>query len=361
VDETPEQRASRLAKRSEWQRESLRRETPERRAKRLEYKKGYRLRNLDKLNAYKEKWLVENRDRELSGKRDYAAKKRAEERQKKATAERSKKWAVANPEKRRDAQRAWREANPEKQKAAARAWLAANRERHNANSRAWRAANPAARQPRTEHDLAQQRVTATARRRDPERGEHDRELRRNRRRLQAKLANRIAELGLPAPRPRRVPVTARTANEAAARTFFEQIRVAREVRSQDIRRYDAEAYAFRHAVTMAAVQERLHQYLSRHAARIRRETQMDSRAREVRGAQPLNIEREVLTRAWTELDPVRALRAEAARVAVPHEAARLAALDFGAPPTAATAAPPTAATGRRPIDRPTTQDRGQVR
>ena len=50
------------------------------------------------------------------------------------------------------------------------------------------------------------------------------------------------------------------------------------------------------------MQQRITKYLERHGERIRREITLDSRARQLRGAEPLNVDAELLRRVRTFAD-----------------------------------------------------------
>ena len=220
---------------------------------------------------------------------------------------RAQDWAAANPERAAANRARYRAAHPDrvaqsqqeyyrrnvgKTRDQTRAWRAANPEKAAEVSRKWRADN-------REHLAAAQRE----RRSDPGYLATEREQNRDRRRIQ----RRLAKAGLPPPRLHRTPIAGRTENAASATEFFRQASTAveryrvredyeptppellQQWRRQSLlaqRRFDA-FDRFGPAVG---------RYLERHGEKIRSEVRMDSRARELTGGGPLEVEVETRRR-----------------------------------------------------------------
>ena len=148
----------------------------------------------------------------------------------------------------------------------------------------------------------------------------------------ARLRARLKALGLPPRKITRVYASDRRANDAAADKFFSQRRTAAHlaaVRQQPFPGQEPRTTARekmkpapqaeladwvrRSALARAArsPQERremLHTYLQKHGARLRDEVTLDSRARVARGAAPLDVKKEMSSRAAAELSAAESAR-----------------------------------------------------
>ena len=275
-------------------------------------KAEWRQTNKERLAAYRAAYDQRNREQVLAQKRDAErrrqARLKAEQDQKAKAVQRAAKHAAANPETTAQRKRDWAANNPEKMKQARRNYLERNRADVQQRSDAWRNANPdkiatyKSNQRRDPNDLADY---LRQRRADPVKYAHDLELSRDRRRL----IRRLQTQGLPPPQMHKTTAAERRSNGAAARDFFTRTRTAIERRNpipegppptaqelQDAARIRAELR------NRAEIQQRTSQYLARHWKRIRREIELDSRAREVRGAAPLDVDAELLRRVRTFTD-----------------------------------------------------------
>lgn len=275
--------------------------------KRKAAQQAWRRRNVDRQTEYSAAYRERNPERaraqnRASAKRFLERKKADKERRRRAV-ERAKKSAVAHPEQVALNKRRWAAANPDKVRQAQREYQQRNRDAVQQRSDAWLIANPdkvAIYKARAAGRNLNQAANSRQRRADPEKNAHDLEVSRDRRRL----ARRLTAQSLPPARLQKVPAAQRRANGAAARDFFARVRTASEI-GDLIRREDAppsarqldEAARIRHEMRRQAVmKDRISGYLSRHGERVRREIEMDSRARELRGVVPLDPDSELVRR-----------------------------------------------------------------
>ena len=276
-------------------------------------KAEWRQRNKDSIAAYRAAYDQRNREHVLAQKRDAEQRRRtrlkAEQDQKNKAVQRAKKHAAANPEKTAQTKRDWEANNPDKMKKARADYRERNRAAVQQRSDAWRNANPDrvagfTANPRRDPDALAEYTRQ--RRADPAKYAHDLELSRDRRRLIRQLTSK----GLPPPRQQKVTAAQRRANGAVAREFFTRARTAIE-HLDLIQKEDAPptAQELQNAArdrqnlrNREEIQKHTSHYLARHAERIRREIELDSRARQIRGAPPLNIDLELVKRVRTFTD-----------------------------------------------------------
>ena len=240
---------------------------------------------------------------------------------------RARDWAAAHPERAAATRERYRMAHPDRVAQSQQEYYRRNVGKAREQTRAWRAANPEEaaelsrkwRADNREHLAAAQRE----RRSDPEYLAKERGQNRDRRRIQ----RRLTKAGLPPPRLHRTPIAGRTENAASATEFFRQATTAveryrvredyeptppellQQWRRQSLlaqRRFDA-FDRFGPAVG---------RYLERHGEKVRSEVRMDSRAKELKGEGPLEVEVEtrrrvidIVRRQFPSLNYYGALRA----------------------------------------------------
>lgn len=249
---------------------------------------------------YHQRNLEKNRERNRTNnhKRKEAQAAEAEKRQR--DLERLREWSRKNPEKRREARERYKAEHSEKYKAAQREYYHRNREAilerrkvQGQNPEMLRAAGRRYREANKER-LAE---AARQRRTDPEQAEKYRAIAERKR-----LARKRQAAGLPARRLRRTLAVERRANLAAAETFFSRERSRAELRRlahgdvapglvQGWAQYSARVR--RRAAFRAAVQA----HIDKFGAELRANIEFDSRARQLRGKDPLDADAEVLRRA----------------------------------------------------------------
>ena len=286
--------------------------TPENPDQKKAARAKYRQDNKEHIAAYKAAYNQRNREHVTAQQRDYQqrlrARLKAEQEQRDKAAQRAARHAAANPEATAERKRDWAANNPEKVKQARADYRERNRAEVQQRSDVWRSANPdkiAAYTSNRRRDPSALAEYTRQRRADPAKYAHDLELSRDRRRL----IRRLQAHGLPPPQMHKSTAAERRTNGAAAREFFTRTRTALERRNliddgpaptaqelQDAARIRAELR------NRAEIQERTNQYIARHGKRIRREIELDSRARQLRGATPLDIDAELLRRVRTFTD-----------------------------------------------------------
>lgn len=328
---------------------------------------------------YKRQWRKANPEKHRAHNRASAARRRAKDARNADARARYRE----NPEPERERGRRFRKEHPEKVAEYARRYKEKHPDRVAEQSRRasqkWRDRN--AREVREK-----QRTTAAEKRAaDPDKYrswyQANLERERERSREASRLRSRLKALGLPPRRITRVYAADRRANETAAERFFSQRRTATQRAA--VRKELGPAPAHRREsprsippapgtsatqaelanwVRRAALaregkgpEERramLREYLYKNKARLRDEVTLDSRARVARGASPLDINREMSSRAAAELSA--AERDRLTRVV------NRALASYGLPPSAAVQGNrPTATAQNPPLPRKERDDRSR--
>lgn len=286
----------------------------ERREAQRAYKREYRQKNAERIAAYRAAYNAQNRDKVLQGKRDAARRqserRRNERERRKRVRERARRWSQDNPDKTREYRQRYREQHPDKvrqwerayyhrnsesRRAAAREWAERNPEHKAEGMRRWQQAN---REPLREY---QRRYRAE----NPEVYERAKAASRE----AARRARRLKELGLPPKRVRRVKAADRLRNDQTATDFFTRQRspVERPRIMHDYQPTPPElladwkrrsALARVRSDAMARFPRQLEEYQRKHGERLRDEARLDSTARTLRGAPPLDLDAEVHRRAF---------------------------------------------------------------
>lgn len=267
---------------------------------------------------YQAKNLEQIRERNRDRMRAAAAEQKRRERE----AERVREWSRQNPDKRKAARERYKQKNPEK-------YRAAQREYYHRNKAAIQARR-LAREGRDPDKLRETRRARGASRRskDPARkwtpSEEQREKYQARDRERKHLKRRLAQAGLPPPKLHRRSVSERHVNGVAADAFFSRTRSRAEFRrisDGDL----AENLLHGWAKYSTLVRRRnaflgaVHKHLAKHGDELRDDVNLDSRARELRGRPPLEIDVEVRRRA---VDAVSAAQSGMAPLKLTQSAAR---------------------------------------
>ena len=132
--------------------------------------------------------------------------------------------------------------------------------------------------------------------------------------------------GLPPPQLQKTTAAERRTNGTAAREFFTRARIATQRR--DLTKNDdspptaqelQDAARDRSDIRPRAErQQHISNFMTRHGERIRREIELDSRARQIRGAAPLSIDAELVKRVRALPDSYNKTR----QLGQPHQAKR---------------------------------------
>lgn len=310
----------------------------ERLARRREQRRRYREANREKINEGNLRWRhanpekvkqlrersrpaierynAANREKVLQQKR-IAARKRSERIRKEEAAraravERAREWDATHRDRVRERDRRYREANREKLRERQREHYQNNKDKINARNAQQLRTDPKYQQAQARYRQANQEKIQQRRRAyrsDPDvyqrALEYNREWRRReRRRIKA---------GLPRTRRHHTPKPEKAANEAAADAFFTRTREVEErrrIRAEfDQLRDDkarpekiAQRRRAEHALILRERASRIDAYLQRHGTKLREEVRMDSRARELRSADPYpDLEQETRRRAAAAL------------------------------------------------------------
>lgn len=308
--------------------------SPEDRAARhAEQRRQWNERNPD----YGQRWKQANPERHQSHSRATARRAR---RRKQRNAKARQKYSE-NPEPHRERGRRFRRDHPEKVAEYTRRFRERHPERAAEQSRRssqnWRDRNADAAREKERAAAAQRRQADPDKFRAWYQANLERERARSRDR--ARLRSRLKALGLPPRSTGKVYANEKRAHAAEARRFFERRRTAADVAllreelnpAQAIlnaaRRVDAKArfeptpayllaaWARDSALARArlgAIERRdmVAGYLAKHGDQLRRDAELDSRARVLRGAPPLDIEKEVTLRAADALETAEHARLE---------------------------------------------------
>jgi hypothetical protein len=268
---------------------------------RREYARAYRERNRERIRE-------SNRESERVRRQKDASQR--EQRQK--ARERSRDWARANPARAAANKRLYAERHPERILEHQRNYYERHREEIAARATARRDAAPERTQERGRQRRSENKEQRAELQRqyrsDP--AVYERMLAENRERK--RLDRRLAAAGLPLRKLHRVPAREVRANAAAAMEFYSRSRTTQErarIRSSysptppellaDWAR--TSALARRRAALLHRFESDLHKQITRHSARIRDEVELDSRALELRGKAPLNVDEEVRRRIADKL------------------------------------------------------------
>lgn len=233
---------------------------------------------------------------------------------------RATEWARKYPERARENARRYQEKNPERVRETQRRSYQRNREKILEKSTQYRDANEATIRERNRREREKNRDYRAQLQRDyranPE--NYKRTLENNK--LRRRLIRRLERAGLPPRRLHSETAAQRRAAASAAEEFFHRKRTPGE-KKQIKREYVAtppelierwtrfSALARRRSQDMEAMET----YLQRHGERLKEEIELDSRARQARGAAPLDVDKELSRRARETLRGLRP--APAGRVA----------------------------------------------
>ncbi|WP_435528074.1 hypothetical protein [Microbacterium aurantiacum] len=277
---------------------------------------------------YKRLWREANPEKHRAHSRASAARRRAKD-TRNATARAKYK---ENPEPERERGRRFREEHPEKVAEYARRYKEKHPDRAAEQSRratqTWRDRNAPQQREKQRAAAAEKRAADPDKFRSWYQANLERE--RERSREAARLRSRLKALGLPPRKIARVYAADRRANETEAERFFSQRRTVaqraairlelkpepglsgnptRTISREPVKpatQAELADWVRRAALARAGKtpQERramLHEYLQKNGARLRDEITLDSRARVARGAPPLDVKKEMSSRAAAEL------------------------------------------------------------
>ena len=280
----------------------------ERKARDNAARKAWNEAHPDYYREYRERNRESIREKGRQRERERYRRKKAEAEQRRRDADRARNWAQQNPGKRREQRRRYVDKDPERYRAQQLAYYYRNRERILQNARERRLADPEKRreQQRRWQQANPEKVAENQRRyrSSPATAEkaraYNREWKRRERRRQ--------QAGLPPRRLHTISEAERAANLAAATEFFARRRPVAERRRlmahfEKTPRPLLEQWMRESA--LARHRQMVPDYLVEHGERLRDEVTLDSRARQVRGAVPYDIETEVRRRA---LHAVRAVQ-----------------------------------------------------
>ena len=277
---------------------------------------------------YKRLWREANPEKHRGHSRASAARRRAKDTRNAAARAKYKE----NPDPERERGRRFRKEHPEKVAEYARRYKEKHPDRAAEQSRratqTWRDRNAPQRREKDRAAAADKRAADPDKFRSWYQANLERE--RERSRDAARLRSRLKALGLPPRKIARVYAADRRANETEADRFFSRRRTAaqraairqelrplpslpgkppRTASREDMKPVTQAEFADwvrRSALARAgkSPQERremLHAYLQKNGARLRDEVTLDSRARVARGAAPLDVKKEMSSRAAAEL------------------------------------------------------------
>jgi hypothetical protein len=281
-------------------------------ARRREQRRRYREANRETIQRYN----ADNRDRLLQQKR-IAERNRVERIRKEKTAraqavERARQWDAEHRDRVRERERRYREANREKLRERQREHYKNNKDKINARNAERQRTDPKYQQIQARYrDANREKIRERQRayRANPDVYERALQYNREWRRRERRRIN----TGLPRTRSHHTPKAERAQNKAAADAFFTRAREADE-RRRIVAEFDqlrdekarAQKIAQRRRTERAAIAReranRIVAYLERRGTRLREEVRMDSRARELRGADPYpDLEQETRRRAAVAL------------------------------------------------------------
>lgn len=247
--------------------------------------------------------LEKNRERHRANERQRRQALAAEAEKRQREVARVREWTRQNPEKRQEARQRYKEQNLEKYRAAQREYYHRNRQAI-LERRKVQGQNPemmrAARRRYEERNREKRNAAARQRPVDPEKREKYRATERERKRLE----RRLQAAGLPPRQLHRTPAAERKANLKSAGEFFSRKRSRAELRR--ISEQDAPTPSnllqewARHSALIRRRMDVLYgaeAYLAKHGDRLRGEVELDSRARQLHGREPLDADAEVRRRA----------------------------------------------------------------
>ena len=234
-----------------------------------------------------------------------SAEERAEA-SRQAARDRVRSWAKAHPERVQERRLRYRELHPERAKASERKYYATHKEQiaERARERLFQSPDPGAAQRRW-REANRERAAQIQRgyRANPAVQARLREQNNQR----STLRRRLKELGLPAPRLHRSTVKEQHQHRQDAEAFFARVSAERprRVKVADeptpphlLARWAAQ---MQEARTVTAERAQIREHALRHQKRLREEIGMDNTARRLRGASPLDPDRELIRRATDEL------------------------------------------------------------
>lgn len=280
-----------------------------------EYKANWRQQNREHVKEYRARYDAANREEVLRKKREYmrsqAEKRRRKMRQRERARESERRWMAANPGKREEVIRRWREAHPEKTAEYSKRYYARHREKRLDAAREWRDKNPEKHaqamkswQQRNRQHLSE--YQRKWREENPEAYERALASTKERQRVQ----RRLKALDLPPIKRVRTRARDQRANESAAREFFERRRALKE-RKRMLEAYEAltpsELERLRRRSVLA--QRRFAQLdrfgpaierMSQQVPQLQEDARMDSVARVMRGAGPLDVDAAIRQRVFNE-------------------------------------------------------------
>jgi hypothetical protein len=249
---------------------------------------------------YRAEYEERNRERIRERNRERMRARSAEERRQRRAVERAAEWARNNPDKRRAYRERYKERNPERYRAAQRDYYQRNKEAINARRQARDGRDPEKlREKRRAYD-AERRTRSPGEKRTPSDERREKYLAQARK--TRRLVRSLEQAGLPPRRLHRTLASERRVNEADANAFFGRARSRSELvrltggdLGKDLMRGWARYSTLvrRRGAFLGAVQE----HLARHGEELHEDVRLDSRAREVRGKPPLDIDTEVRRRA----------------------------------------------------------------
>lgn len=249
---------------------------------------------------YRERNREVIREKNRNHMRDVYQKEKAAEEQRKKAVERAGEWAKANPQKRQEQRERYKAQHPEKYRAAQREYYHRNKDAIQARrqERELRDPEKARETRRRDQEKWFSKQTTGRRKPTPEQREKYRAQTAEKRALE----RRLQSAGLPPRRLRRTLTAERRANVAEAESFFSRARSRAELRrvsegdlAPDLVQGWAQYSTLirRRAEFRAAIQA----HIDKHGRELRDDIELDSRARQARGKDPLNADAEVHRRA----------------------------------------------------------------